>query len=413
MGLRTAGRLLSRRVPHAAMWALVPVLLAGLGFASVAVCDPAEPSQRAPLLRAGGAVSVGSDGRARSLYQPEFRGAPWLKAQLGVHKLKGLRVDLVTPIVAVALPPGSRKPLPPTYSRLLLSGPKPAVLQARQILRRVDVAPRTAFVSILATEVRCWLRKNSGGSVLYDRGSGTSPSSTLFRGFGSAFEPDDYLRSTLAGTGPFEGTTLRFGDMNVEGGSFEYTLRMLYKQGEAEFLAWPNLLVTEGVPGSMESLRQVTEELTLGNRVGYSKLPVGLKLRVTPVRIGRETAVLDLDVWLQNSAAVVDSMAPPGSVILKGRQVRTRLTVRDREPLVFGGIVLGLRERSRNGLPRPKTLEVLDPVFSSWMRDRRDTEIVFVVRVRIPRPGEKMAETRPGIYEEWSKGKTSVDPWGR
>ena len=215
---------------------------------------------------------------------------------------------------------------------------------------------------------------------------------------------------------PFEGTSLGFGDLDAGGGLFEYTLRMLSRIGCSQFIAWPNLVVSEGQPAVMESLRVLPQTMLLSSAsgsIGYIKEAVGLKLRITPVRIGRDTAVLDLDVWLRIPEEVNDGTALVGTLRLQQRQVRTRITLRDRQPLMLGGLVLHHANRSRRGMPRPKSLAVLDPLHSALLREGRDTEICFLIRMRSVSPGHTPTEMKPSVYRGWSRGETRTDPFGR
>jgi type IV pilus assembly protein PilQ len=359
-----------------------------------------------------GEIRVGEDGQARSVFRPEFRGAPGLHVQLNEYGIPGLAAQLVAPLVAVPKAPGARQDPAPVMSRLLLRGPVAAVRRAREVLARLDAPRRAVFVSVLVSEVECWDRFNRGGSLNLDKGAGTDPKPTFFRGFSTQFEPDDYLRSTLTGASAFEGTTLRFADMDVPGGgAFEFTLRMLLKQGTAEFLAWPNLLCNEEEPGVMRALRIVPQVLLVerpADNPGFTvqNPEVGLVLIVKPLKIGVESARLELDVSLKLPEEIRDASAPPGSILLKERQVRTTLTVRDREPLLVGGLYIRRGERSRGGLPRPAALSALDPLHSSRLRDCRSTEITFLIRARIVEPCRRPPELYPDGYDAWLEGRT-------
>lgn len=401
--------------------AVVLALLIGLPAPVAADEPPAGPPApppapplptHAPLDPEGG-VHVDEAGVARFLFTPEFRGAAWLEQQLALHGLKGLQTDLVAPVLAVAPPRGSKTTPPPSPGRILLQGPPPLVSAARELLARLDLAERAVFVSVLVGEVDRSDRTNTGGSMLFDKGAGPNPEGTIFRGASLGFEPDDYLRSTLTGAMPFEGTSIGFGDMDASGGAFEYTLRMLQRRGEAEFLAWPSLLCNEGEPGEMDSIDLVPNFVTdLVDRQRTNVVTraetTGLRLRVTPVRIGTGSVVLDLAVWMQRPTAANDGTTPPGTLRLRKREVTTRLTVRDREPLFFGGIVLKHGEKSRRGLPRPKELEVLDPIHAARLQGCTETEIVFLVRARIVPLRTRPLELDPTRYRGW----TEVGPRG-
>ncbi|MDA1195815.1 MAG: hypothetical protein O2894_11600 [Planctomycetota bacterium] len=394
--------------------------LAALAVALAALSHGAEPraaaagevSTHAPLDPEGG-VFVDAAGRARWLFTPEFRPAPWLASQLVQHGIEGLEIHPVTPVVEVALPrtaPGAPEPAakPPVAGRLLLVGPPAAVASARALLQQLDLATRSVFVSVLIGEVDRSDRMNTGGSMFFDKGAGPNPEGTLFRGASMGFEPDDYLRSSLTGAMPFEGTSLVFGDMDASGGAWEYTLRMLQRRGEAEFLAWPSLLCTEGEAGEMRSLDllpQFTIETIDRNNATVSVRveETGLKMRVTPVRVGAETAVLDLDMWMRLPHIASDGLASAGMLRLRTREVTTRITVRDREPVFIGGIVLKHGERSRRGLPRPRELDMLDPLHSAMLRGSGETEIVLLVRARIVPVRDRPPELDPELYRRWTE----------
>ncbi|MDF1701678.1 MAG: hypothetical protein P1V36_11035 [Planctomycetota bacterium] len=386
--------------------ACVPVLL--LGAAQLTRLAAEELPTHAPLDPEGG-VHVDARGQARFLFTPEFRGAAWLKQQLALHPLKGLQSDLVSPVLAVAPARGSRTVPAPSPGRILLQGPPAMVTQARELLARLDLAERAVFVSLLIGEVDRSDKTSTGGSMLFDKSAGPNPEGTVFRGAAMGFEPEEYLRSSLTGAIPFEGTSLTFGNMDAGGGAFEYTLRMLQRRGEAEFLAWPSLLCNEGEPGEMNSIELlpqfITDTIDRNNTTLVSRgaVETGLKLRVTPVRIGAESAVLDIAVWMQLPTDVNDGSAAPGTVRLRKREVTTRLTVRDREPLFFGGIVLKHGEKGRRGLPRPRELAVLDPIHSARMSRCTETEVVLLVRARIVPLRVRPPEIEPQRYRGWTE----------
>jgi len=417
MALSRLGWISTRRVRR-----FVPALVAFLGCMAIVGAPPvgsalAGTGEEAPppaWLDTAQTIQVGPDGQARSLYQPEFRPAPWLSQQLALRKMTGLTAVLVTPFVPVARPRGARKDPPPVPGRILLRGPVALVKRARVLLARLDVAPRSVLVSVLVTEVVRRRRQERGGSLFFDKVGSPASQGGIFRSFSTSFEPEGFLHSTLSGVTPFEGTAVTFGNDNVFGTAFETTLRFLQKEGEAEFLAWPSLLVNEGQPASITATRVVPQAMLQDSRsesITFRSEETGLKLKVTPRTIGREDAVLDLDVWLRLPEQVTRSDVLPGTLRLKLRQVTTRVTVRDREPLLIGGLVLRRAGRARRGLPRPAAADALDPLHSSLRSDHEETEIVFLVRARIVPPGKTPAELDPRTYRAWTAAEKLPDPW--
>ena len=341
--------------------------------------------------------TVTKAGHARLLYRPEFRAARLLRDELRSVGIEGLGVELVGPRVA-RLPerPGARPP-PPELSRLALVGADAIVDRGLRHLLRMDRAPRGVSLSILVSEVRSQRLMARGNSFLYDKAGAPNPKETVFRGIESSFDPDAYLASSLSGMRPFEGTSIRLADPNTLGGAWEATLRMLLKQGHAEFLAWPCLRLTEGEPGRLESLEQL-EVLQLHGattaanpRVTKLAETVGLRLMATPVRVGVEEATLDIDLWFRLPELLENPDAFVGSVGLRQREVKTRVTVRDDTPLLLGGLFLRRRLATTKSIPGISRIKPLDAATNAADRRCVDTEMLLLVRARILDPAEDAA----------------------
>ncbi len=362
--------------------------------------DADEPKRPPPKWHPPTRTAFEGENRVRHIFQPEFRPASellaelddWMKGRKG-YEQGVLTAQLVLPRV-VPLPTGPRqKPGAPVHSRILLAGPRPQLAEARNVLARFDAPTRGVSVSVLLSEVSAHKSKGSGANLLYDKDGVANPGSTLYRGTALDFDPDAYLASTVTGVRPFEGTTLTFGDDNTLGGSWEWTLRMLSKRGEAHFLGWPNLMCVEGRPAEMsatESLPQPQVRVSNGNPTIdlTSTREVGVRLRVTPVRVADDHAVLDLDLWFRIAEPSEEPNAPVSQLNLRSRQVTTRVTVRDREPLLIGGLHLRRNTRNRRGLPRLEGLSLVDALLSARDSECIDTELLVLVRARIvtPRP---------------------------
>jgi type II secretory pathway component GspD/PulD (secretin) len=346
----------------------------------------------AAVLAAGSSADEGPprpfapSGRVRLVVRPEFRDAVGVLEDLRRFAVQGLSASLVGPQVAVAPPvPGKPAP-PPVQSRLLLEGEPGVVARAREILRYLDVPRPSVLVSLLAAETRRRCAAESGGHVRFDRDADAGTPDGMFRAVRADFEPDSFLRSTLTGARPFEGTSIVLGD-----GPYERVLRMLVHERQAEFLSWPTLVVGEGESGSLASvvrLPQVLFERTNDVHVVTTRQEeAGLKLLLRPVSVGTEAAVLDLTLWLRVAEPATGPDSPPGSLTLRQREVTTRVTVRDRESLLLGGLKIRRRLGSKRGTPLLDRIPVIDVLSSSRSRETEETEILLLVRTRILVPG--------------------------
>ncbi len=384
-------------------------------LAGPAVADepPATPE---PVREAPGAVAAFDlqDGTSRVLLQPEFREATLLRTDLLALKLEGLRVELVTP-VAVRPTPLFDKAAPKTApARLLLLGPPDVVARAQAHALRLDVPPRMVSVSILLSEVQRSGVDSTGTSLLYDKDGVGDPKGTLFRSFETGFTPDRFLISSLTGSRPFEGTAVRLGDGNVLGGAWETTLRMLAKRGEAQFLAWPNLLCAEGRPAEIQTVENLPhirlEQAGTAPNVRLTSEQAGLRLAVTALRVGAEHAVLDIDMWLNVPEAPERASSYPGGLQLNTRRVRTRVTVRDGEPLLLGGLFLRRWAHLRKGLPRLSGMSLVDQLLFADDKNCVDTELVLLIRGRIRTPSAEAVRRARDAGPVISR-KRPEDPW--
>ena len=334
------------------------------------------------------------DGRVRVLARPEFRDAAQLRTELRALKLEGLLVELILPKLD-RTPPATlkrgQKPPPPENSRLMLLGKEDVVEHGLAHLRRLDRPRRGVAVSILITEVRARMQSARGGRGYFDRVGTAGGPDGLFRSFEIGFDPDAYLTSSLSGARPFEGTDFVLADPDLLGGAWSTTLRMLMKEGEADYLAWPNLRLTEGERGAIEAVEIVPVALLqpAGTQVERTVLrdeEVGVRLAITPVRVGREEAVLDIDLWLRLAELAALPNAAAGAIGLRDRHVTTRVTARDGEPLLFGGLFIRDRIAGRKQLPGISNLRILDMATRAEDRETVDTEMLMMVRVRIVDP---------------------------
>ena len=362
-----------------AVWAfalLLPLAAAPASLAEPAGAEP-EADPAAPLET----PFLGVDGEVRAVFRPEFRDAFLLFEDLALFAIEGLRVELVGPHVAAPNPAD-----PPVPSRILLAGPPELVSYGRRILGYLDVPQACVVVSLLATEVRCDHLSEMGGNVSFDRVGGDGPN-TVFRGLFSEFEPESYLRSSLTQRRPWQGTSIGFGNVGqdvLENGAFEIVLRMLAHERRAEFLAWPTLVCTEGEPGVISSVAHAWQAVTTESSqttltVQPQPMETGIQFEVLPLKIGTDAAVLDLIADLKFALPEQEDGSAAGDVVVHRRRVQTRITIRDQESLLIGGLKIRRKARGTRGLPVLKGI----PGLSAMSKDCLTTELVLLVKARI------------------------------
>lgn len=353
------------------------------GQASAAGGDtrpPAPPAPEPPRSRAVVSCAPGVEVR---VFRPEFRPVDELLEALGRFGPLGATAEPVAPFVS--MPRGKARV--PVGTSLLLQGPPEAVALTERLLTRLDQPAPMVVVGVLIAESRCEGSRSSGGHLTFDRNASPGSPDTIYRGTASAFEPDAYLRSQLTGVVPFQGTTLTFGRDTLSEGPFEYVLRALSVRQQSDLLAATTLVVSEGEPAALRTqvslpsllLSSATSSATLTAET----LQTGLTFSLTAHRIGGDGAVLDLSVQLVTADPSLQPDAPPGALVRRVRELTTRVTVRDGQPLVLGGLKLRRSLGNRRGLPLLDRVPALDVPLSARGASSTSTELLFVLRPRV------------------------------
>ena len=350
-------------------------------LALLMLAGPAQAEPDAPPPAALETPFLGADGEVRAVFRPEFRDALVLFDDLALFAIEGLRVELVGPHVAAPNPAD-----PPVPSRILLAGAPRLVAHGRRILGYLDVPQPCVVVSLLATEVRCDNLSEMGGNVLFDRVGGDGPN-TVFRGLFSEFEPESFLRSSLTQRRPWQGTSIGFGNVGedvLENGAFEIVLRMLAHERRAEFLAWPTIVCTEGEPGVITSVAHAWQAVTTESSattltVQPQPMETGIEFEVLPLHVGTDAAVLDLIADLKFALPEQEDGSAAADEVVHRRRVQTRITIRDQESLLIGGLKIRRKARDTRGLPVLKGI----PGLSAMSKDCLTTELVLLIKARI------------------------------
>lgn len=367
--------------------------------------DAVPPSPAAPEPPRSRRVAAPAPGVEVRVFRPEFRPVDELLEAFRRFGPLGASVEPVAPFLP--MPRGTVRVLVGTG--LLLQGAPNAVALAERLLTRLDQPAPMVVVGVVIAETRCEGRRSSGGHLSFDRNASPGSPDTIYRGTAAAFEPDAYLRSQLTGVVPFQGTTLTFGRDVLGEGLFEYVLRALSVRQQSDLLAATTLVVSEGAPAalrtqvSLPSLVLASDTSSAG--LTSETLQTGLAFSLTAQRIGGDGAVLDLTVQLVTADPSLEPDAPPGALVRRARELTTRVTVRDGQPLVLGGLRLRRGLSNRRGLPLVSSVPALDAPLSSRGALSEATELLFVLRPRV------LAVDRGSVLEE-QRAAGASDPGG-
>ncbi len=207
---------------------------------------------------------------------------------------------------------------------------------------------------------------------------------TFFRRLDQSFNPDAFLQS-IANRQQFQGSTFDFRVLGHETQEFSQvagTLRTLISRGNAEILSSPRLLVANGHPAEIVTGQDVPiQNVQLrGDQtfITTSFKPVGISLKVTPHLIAQRS--VDLQVFAEVST--VTGFTQPGPLsasnpIISKRNVKTRVSLRDGETLIIGGLLRNESLIQERGIPILADLPVVGFLFKSYRRTQRKQELIF------------------------------------
>jgi type II secretory pathway component GspD/PulD (secretin) len=285
----------------------------------------------------------GGDGRLHRLYRPKFVPAGEL--------LDGARS---------ILPPAVDLTLDPMRHRLLLAGTPAGVSCASEAVGYLDVPAPSASIDVTIVETARRRHGERGGHGVFDRDAPSAGPDTFFRSLRFDFEPESWLNSQLTGTDAFLGTSIRGGDPGTGGplaGMVDVVLRSLSTEGEAEILANPSIVVTEGIPAYVASTIELPVTLFARSEFtttyGTVSEHAGVRLEVTAVRIGADRLTLQIHPWVRQLTEAQGADGPIGAPVLAVRELSTTVSLADGEEFLLGGVASWQRARDGVGLPVP------------------------------------------------------------
>ena len=253
---------------------------------------------------------------------------------------------------------------------LLISGPPKDVERARKIVAEMDVPYRRFLVEAEIVEMLTATRNDLGVQWRVETGD-----------------------LAAAANFPIDAPDERQGEVTVAtGGTFSLKARIsaLEAEGRARVVARPRVLVVEGRPASIESVRILRvrlpdttsvvaggDDTTAGSSSrAVEEFPVGIKLKVEPSLLGGDRVALRVTA----KSSTLGEPLPPDDIPEEfSRLVEADFFVAHGETAVLGGLARVADGRSRSGLPILRSIPVLGVLFGRRSREQDSEELVVLV----------------------------------
>jgi type II secretory pathway component GspD/PulD (secretin) len=190
---------------------------------------------------------------------------------------------------------------------------------------------------------------------------------------------------------------------SADAGQMDAFIRLLLSKGNAKLLSSPNLIVSAGDEASIITGEEVPVQsaTVVSGSVSTTTLfkRVGIKLRVIPLQITNDTAMVEINPEVSAVTGYTVAGAGVSNPIVAIRNVNTTLSLKDGEILTIGGL---LRSEDRDLVRKVPFLGDIPGVgvlFQSRRSQSVKTQLIFFLRINILGQGKQhgLMYHRPGV----------------
>ncbi len=275
---------------------------------------------------------------------------------------------------------------------MVVSDTKENITLVEQVLRVLDVPDPQVIIEAKVVELR-WDKDMEIG---FEGDSGplsqlwiqTNDSGTFLREIRTKFNPTEAITG-----GPFQGSTFRFSRVSGHTGTFGGVVQAFLERGKGEILSAPRIMVDSGD----EALVKAGEEFPYpevvlhpgGSTTSVKYQPTGVTLKVKPHIVGANNVhlVLELDVKALLGFVNLPTGTAPS---FTHRSAATKVTVRNGEEIVIGGLRRKEKHTLRRGLPFLSDIPIIGVLFGRYEEQEVTQEILFFIKPIIIQSGRDM-----------------------
>lgn len=154
------------------------------------------------------------------------------------------------------------------------------------------------------------------------------------------------------------------------------------KDGHAEVLSNPSILVLDGRQARIQVGRQVPNQSTLvqgtQSYASVSYLQTGIVLNIRP-RITEDSSEVTMQIETIVSNAVFSTTDPTAPPQIENKQVQTFVRVADNTPFIVGGLISKNKDKGSTGVPVLSEIPVLGNLFKKKLESNADREVIIVL----------------------------------
>jgi type II secretory pathway component GspD/PulD (secretin) len=253
----------------------------------------------------------------------------------------------------------------PNQSQLALTGSPYAVALAKQLLDRLDTAPKLVVLDTQILEINETVAKNLGLSFAPNSALTTTYSETTPQPNAAG------LAVPLLGLQPLSRTPL----------SLQFQLGLAISNGKGRVLADPRITTISGRTASIRAGDNLTVLTTTGGSAGtvattqLQTFQTGVTLDITPVLNDDNYIVVTLHPVINT----VTSYDAEGIPQIATRDTQTTVGLRDGQTLAIGGLIQDDNTRTTTKIPILGDLPLVGPLFRNENVDNTRDELIITV----------------------------------
>ena len=193
---------------------------------------------------------------------------------------------------------------------------------------------------------------------------------------------------------------------SADAGQMDAFIRLLLSKGNAKLLSSPNLIVSAGDEASIITGEEVPVQsaTVVSGSVSTTTLfkRVGIKLRVIPLQITNDTAMVEINPEVSAVTGYTVAGAGVSNPIVAIRNVSTTLSLKDGEILTIGGLLRSEDHDLIRKVPFLGDIPGVGVLFQSRRSQSVKTQLIFFLRINILDPGKPhgLIYHRPGVGME-------------
>jgi general secretion pathway protein D len=252
----------------------------------------------------------------------------------------------------------------------------------KEIVEKLDVVLAQVLIEAVIVEVTLGDNQDVGFSYLQKPGS-----SGNWAGAGAINNTSGFRNVTDFLSGSSNALSGGFSYLASFNNDLDIMVRAVADDNRARIVQRPRIQTSHNEPATLfvgESRPYPTGSYYGGGAYGgYSsiqQLPIGVTLTVTPLINPDGLVVMEISQDIQSAAGFVN-IANVGDVpITSQKSAQAKVSVRDRDTIILGGLIENSRSRTRSGVPLLKDIPGLGFFFSSNSRREQRNEMIVMIR---------------------------------